>query len=106
MMKFVCDEKYENIILELNRRGWVRVLDDQEICEENVKGDQEEEDKMKMSKQRKLFNSSHQIIPKDCMLIWKNLTKIKFASVFDRYVNHFRGSSHMSNKVTHTFPLL
>jgi hypothetical protein len=70
--KFLCDEKYENVIQELQARGWslVTTADDRA-----------------------------QQVPTDCKLIWKNLTKIKFQSVFDRYVNHFRGSSQMSNKV-------
>ena len=71
MASFICDEKYENVIQELGRRGW------ELTTEELEKGKQ----------------------PMDCQLIWKNLTKIKFSIIFHRFVNHFRGSSQLSNKV-------
>jgi hypothetical protein len=81
MAQFICDEKYENVISELARRGW-------ELIKES----------MDQGKQ--------QCSTADCRLIWKNLTKVKFPMVFDRYVNHFRGSSQLSNKVSHTRLLL
>lgn len=76
-MEFICDEKYENVIKELNRRGCLQVF---ETIENNNK-----------------------IIPLNCKLIWKNLTKIKFQSIINRFVNHFKGSSHLSNKVCSLF---
>jgi hypothetical protein len=76
MARFLCDEKYRNVIDELQERGWSLVT---------ATGTEGEK--------------SGEQIPKDCQLIWKNLTKTKFQSIFDRYVNHFRGSSQMSNKV-------
>jgi hypothetical protein len=76
MARFLCDEKYENVIVELGRRGW------ELTTEELERGKQQD-------------------TSADCRLIWKNLTKIKFPMVFDRFVNHFRGSSQLSNKVSH-----
>lgn len=38
-------------------------------------------------------------VPSTCSLLWKNLSKIGWGGIFDRYVNHIRGSQHMSNKV-------
>ena len=68
-----CDSKYGNIIAELSSRGWVR---------ENCDGDERTP------------------ISSQCNLLWLNLSQIKFAVVFDRFVNHFRGSQHLSNKVS------
>lgn len=71
MARYICDEKYENVIQELGRRGWELATEDQERDRQSM----------------------------DCQLIWKNLTKIKFSVILNRFVNHFRGSSQLSNKV-------
>ena len=72
-MEFVCDLKYENVIEELVRRGWFLSSEDSN-------------------------RNTSQI-----QLIWKNLTKIKFQQVWNRFVNHFKGSSHLSNKAILSF---
>ena len=68
-MSFLCDKKYQNVILELQRRGW-SLLNTTEDEEEDGQG---------------------VVIPRDCLLLWRNLSKIKFASVCGRYVNHIKG---------------
>jgi hypothetical protein len=66
---FQCDEKYENYIEELKSRGWELEASDPGLP-----------------------------VPSSCSFICKNLSKLKFATVFDRHVNHLRGSQHLSNK--------
>lgn len=70
--EYWCDKKYENIIIELEKRRWKLLCD----CD---------------------------TIPSSCHLLWKNLSKIDWGSVFDRFVNHVKGSQHMSNKVLYMF---
>lgn len=67
-MEFLCDEKYQNVIEELVRRGWRRL----------APGDDS--------------------IPLNCQLVWKKLSKTRFPCVFGRYVNHIKGIHHLSNK--------
>lgn len=66
---FQCDEKYQNYVEELESRGWTLASG--------------EEDRP---------------VPSACDFICKNLSRLKFATVFDRHVNHLRGSQHLSNK--------
>ncbi len=78
---FQCDSKYQNYVEELTSRGWVR--------------DNEEE--------REKNGERSGTIPANCLFICKNLSKLKFATIFDRHVNHLRGSQHLSNKVHYIF---
>lgn len=68
-MKFICDDKYPNVIAELEKRGWQR-----------------------------LPSSNGKIIPGDCQLIWRNLSKTPFSAILGRYVNHLKGVQNLSNK--------
>ena len=72
---FQCDEKYQNYVEELQSRGWE--LDNPADADVPI--------------------------PSTCNFICKNLSKLKFAIVFDRHVNHLRGSQHLSNKVLYTY---
>lgn len=65
---FYCDTKYDNVIVELTKRGWVPLTESE-------------------------------VLPLSCQLIWNNMNKIVWPAVINRYVNHIRGSHHMSNKV-------
>mmetsp|Transcript_20122 Transcript_20122/g.33903 ORF Transcript_20122/g.33903 Transcript_20122/m.33903 type:complete len:597 (-) Transcript_20122:243-2033(-) len=67
-MEYICDDKYQNIIEELDRRQW------------------------------KLLPSTDSAVPRECALMWKNLSKTKFPAVLGRYVNHIKGIHHLSNK--------
>ncbi len=135
MKRFVCDEKYENIIQELERRGWTRVLEEDRDKQQSVNP---LSPSLPSSPLPSLISpptipfssslsSSESILKSDPAvsnsrdplesgvissalsigssvskydLLWKNLTKIKFQTIFNRYVNHFKGSSHLSNKVS------
>jgi hypothetical protein len=72
VMEFICDEKYQNIIEELEKRGW------------------------RLSTSNDLDANAY--IPRDCNLIWKNLSKTRFPAVLGRFVNHIKGIHHLSNK--------
>ena len=47
----------------------------------------------------------YEMIPSSCRFIFRNLSNIKFSAVFDRFVNHFRNSQHLSNKALFAYHL-
>lgn len=117
---FVCDSKYENIISELTSRGWTRdalfpdeeasrdssgsgrIADTATIANAAAEEDGEVEGEAPYRGEEKAAGGSSRAItiPSRCVFIWMNLSSIKFPAVFDRFVNHLRGSQHMSNKVS------
>lgn len=68
-MEFICDERYQNVIEELEKRNWVLITP-----------------------------ADANTIPLRCQLIWKKLSMTKFPAVLGRYVNHLKGIHHLSNK--------
>ncbi len=72
---FLCDDKFDVVISELISRGWIRIT------------------------------AGAMSVPRECELIWTNLASVHFGSVFGRFVNHFRGSQHLSNKAYLTYHL-
>ena len=97
---FFSDDKYQNIINELESRGWVRVYHTQFASATETSTDEH----CSVGSIEKKSHNNHiltniPIIPSQCSFMWLNLSQVKFPSVFDRFVNHFRGSQNMSNKV-------
>jgi hypothetical protein len=100
---FICDSKYENVIAELSSRGWTQdgLSTENQSSAENKACDDGGAEIVGPGGEAVATTSVSQAltIPARCSFIWMNLSSIKFPAVFGRFVNHLRGSQHMSNKV-------
>ena len=120
---YICDEKYQNIIDELNKRGWL-LTPSLTHTTTHTTTDPVTNTLAPPLPHAHTHSHTHPhthshapsythtpthppphshthsltTVPRECELMWMNLSKTRFATVLGRYVNHLKGIHHLSNK--------
>ena len=120
---YICDEKYQNIIDELNKRGWLLTpslthttthtttdpvtntlapplphAHTHSHTHPHTHSHAPSHTHTPTHPPTHSHTHSLTTVPRECELMWMNLSKTRFATVLGRYVNHLKGIHHLSNK--------